>query len=58
MEEYTTKTVQHGPCTIIIQRPVLTNAEQAKREKALQKNLENVMREYIRRKEQKNEKAH
>jgi hypothetical protein len=37
---------------------VLTNAEQAKREKALQRNLENVMREYIRRKERKNEKAH
>ena len=51
MEKYTTKTVQHGPCTIIIQRPVLTYAEQAKREQALQKNLENVMREYIRRKE-------
>lgn len=58
MEEYTTKTIHHGSCTIILQRPILTSTEQAKRERAAQKTLENVMREYIRRKEAKHEKTH
>lgn len=53
MEEYTTKTIQYGTCTIIIQRPILTPAERAKREKQVRVNLENTLKDYYIRKERK-----
>lgn len=53
MEEYTTKTIHHGPCTIIIQRPVLTAAEQAEREQAVREILGRELRKYYGRKERK-----
>lgn len=51
--DYTTKTIQHGSCTITIQRPILTPAEQTKREQEAKQTLERVMRDYVRRKEKK-----
>lgn len=53
MEEYTTKTIQYGACTIIIQRPILTPAERAKREKQVQANLESTLKDHYIRKERK-----
>lgn len=52
MSEWTqTKTIQHGACTIVIHRPVLTDTERVKRERQVQSTLERVMREYIHNKE-------
>ena len=51
--EYTTKTIHQGPCTIIIQRPVLAEAEQAKREQAVMKTLGQTLQKYYGRKERK-----
>lgn len=48
---YRERTIQRGPATIVIFRPVLGSKEQAKREKHIQDTLGDVMREYIRRKE-------
>lgn len=31
MSNWTTETIQRGPCTTVIRRPVLTNEERAKR---------------------------
>ena len=45
------KVLQHGPYTIIIHRPVLTDHERKKREEQIKASLESVMRSYIRRKE-------
>lgn len=53
MTEYTTETLQHGNCTIILHRPVLSNAEQAKREQAVKAAMETMLRGYITRKETK-----
>lgn len=46
-----TKTIKHGACTITLHRPVLTDAERAKRERQIQGALERVMRDYIHSKE-------
>lgn len=48
---YREKTIQRGPATIIIRRPILAEAEQAKREKHAQDVLSNVLRDYLKRKE-------
>jgi hypothetical protein len=47
---YREKTIQRGAATIIIRRPVLDGAEQAKREKRAKETLGRVMNNYIRRK--------
>lgn len=47
---YRTKTVQFGNCTIIIERPILTPAEQAKREAQVKSTLERALRDYIHKK--------
>ncbi len=47
---YRTKTVQYGNCTIIIERPILTEAEQAKREAQVKSTLERALRDYIKKK--------
>lgn len=48
MDEYIqTKTIQHGNCTIVIHRPVLTDQERAKREKQAQDILGRELRSYI-----------
>lgn len=48
---YRTKTIQRGPCTLIVHRPELTEQEQQKREAQVRDILSNSMREYIRRKD-------
>jgi hypothetical protein len=53
MEEYTTKTVQFGACTIVIQRPILAQAERDKREKQVQATLSSTLRDYYIRKDRK-----
>lgn len=47
---YRTKTVQFGNCTIIIERPILTEAEQAKREAQVKSTLERALRDHIHKK--------
>lgn len=48
MTEYIpTKTIQHGNCTIVIHRPVLTDQERVKREKQVQEVLGRELRDYI-----------
>ena len=51
MSEWTSKTIQHGNCTIVIHRPVLTKEEAAKRARQVQTVLGSTMRNYINRKE-------
>lgn len=51
MSEWTSKTLQHGTCTIVIHRPVLTKEEAAKRERQVLTVMEATMRPYIARKE-------
>lgn len=53
MEDYTTKVIQYGACTIIIRRPILTQAERARREKQVQVNLESTLKNHYIRKERK-----
>lgn len=48
---YRTKTVQYGNCTIIIERPILSPAEQAKREAHVKATTERALRDYFMRKE-------
>ena len=48
---YREKTIQHGANTIVIRRPILAEAERAKREKYVQDVLGNVMHEHYKRKE-------
>ena len=48
---YREKTIQRGAATIIIRRPVLDPAEQAKREKHVQAVLGSVLSDYLKRKE-------
>lgn len=48
---YRTKTVKYGNCTIIIERPILSPAEQAKREAHVKTTAERVLRDYYMRKE-------
>ena len=50
---YREKTIQRGATTIVIRRPILDAAEQAKREKHVQDALGCVMRDYIKRKNRK-----
>lgn len=53
MPEWTqTKTLQHGNCTIVIHRPVLTAPERAKRERQVQDILRRELRNYIFKEEQ------
>lgn len=46
---YCCKIIQRGPATIIIDRPMLSEAEEAKAKEKTRTALESVMREYIRR---------
>lgn len=46
---YREKTIQRGAATIVIYRPILDNAEQAKREKRTREALESVMRDQLHR---------
>lgn len=51
MNEWTTKTLQRGSCTIVLRRPMLTQTERDRREQAVRESLECVLREYVKRKE-------
>ena len=51
MNEWTTKTLQHGNAVIIIHRPMLADTERAKREQKVKDTLNNTMRDYLKRKE-------
>lgn len=53
MPYQTTETIQHGSCTIVVHRPVLTKEEAAKRERQALTVLETTMKSYIARKEKK-----
>lgn len=46
---YCRKIIQRGPATIIIDRPILSEAEATKTKEKTRTALESVMREYIRR---------
>ena len=48
---YATKTMQHGNCTIIVNRPILSPAEQKKREEEVAEGLARALRDYVWRKE-------
>lgn len=48
---YREKTIQRGAATIIARRPILTEGEQARREKHARDALGSVLRDYIRKKE-------
>ena len=48
---YREKTIQRGAATIIIRRPILGEAEQAKREKHAKDTLGSVLRDYTKRKD-------
>lgn len=50
---YREKTIQRGDATIIIRRPIVDEAEQAKREKHIRGALGCVLSDYIKRKESK-----
>ena len=50
---YRTKTLQHGGCTIVINRPILTPEEQKKREDQVIRNVELALRNYCKSKESK-----
>ena len=43
---YRCKTIQHGPATITIYRPILSEAEEAKAQQKARQELENVLRGY------------
>ena len=48
---YATKTLRHNNCTIIINRPILSPAEQKKREEKVCEGLSYALRDYIWKKE-------
>lgn len=48
---YRTKTLRHGNCTIIIERPILLKDEQEKREAQVKATVERGLRDYLIRKE-------
>ena len=48
---YREKTIQRGATTIIVRRPILSEEEQARREKHARDVLGSVLRDYIRKKE-------
>jgi hypothetical protein len=45
---YRCKTVQRGMATIVIYRPILTEAQEAKAQKRARTMLESAMRDYMR----------
>ena len=47
---YRCKTIQHGPATIVIYRPILSEAEEAKAQARARTGLESAMRAYYGRK--------
>lgn len=51
MNEWTSKTIQHGSITVVVHRPVLSKEETAKRAQQVQTVLGSTMRTYIERKE-------
>lgn len=51
MYDRTTETLRVGAATIIVHRPVLCDAERAKREQRTRDTLGAVMRDYYKRKE-------
>lgn len=51
MNEWTSKTIQHGKFTLVVHRPVLSKEETAKRERQVVTALESTMRNHIERKE-------
>ena len=51
MEWEEPKVIQHGSCTIIVHRPILSKRERIKREGQIKASLESVMRTYTQRKE-------
>lgn len=51
MEWEKPKVIQHGPCKIVIHRPILSKHERTKREDQIKASLESVMRTYTQRKE-------
>lgn len=53
MNNWTTKTMTFGACTINVHRPELTSAERAKREQVARDTVGRVLRDYVRRKETK-----
>lgn len=48
---YATKTMQYKNATIIVNRPILSPAEQKKREEEVSEALAYALRDYVRRKE-------
>lgn len=50
---YRSKILQHGNCTIIINRPILSPEEQKKQEDQVTKGVELALRHYYKRKESK-----
>lgn len=51
MEWEEPRVIQHGSCTIVIHRPILSKQERVKREDQIKASLESVMRTYTQRKE-------
>lgn len=51
MNDWTSKTIQHGNCTIVVHRPTLPKDEADKRTRQVQIVLEATMKNYIARKE-------
>ena len=47
---YRCKTIQHGPATITIYRPIFNEVEEAKAQEKTRRALEGVMRDYCKRK--------
>ena len=47
---YRCKTIQHGPATITIYRPILSEAEEAKAQQKARTALESALREHYKRK--------
>ena len=47
---YATKTMQYKNCTIIVNRPILSQEEQKKREDEVSEGLALVLRDYVSRK--------
>lgn len=46
---YTTTTLQYGSCTIIVHRPIQTEAERAKAEQVVKSTIATVMRKRMER---------
>ena len=48
---YLTKTLQHGNCTIVVHRPILSDVERVRREQEVVTVMASAMRDYIFKKE-------